>query len=487
MSMTATHPITVDHVPTTSVTPSPWLNPRKHFNKKRDDELAASVEQKGILQPLFVRSVDGAYQILAGERRWRAAQKVGLAELPVIIRNVSDKEAIEIAFTENDQREAMHPLDDARGYQTWLRLDPEATIESIAAKLGRPVSHVRRRYRLLELHPEVVAALEEDRISVTHAERICTVPDQDQQVEALQACFEQVFDFETGGMKDALVPVRKLDDFLSTVALDLTAETTQQDFPEMAADVARAIAEGAAVLQLSTDHSHRKPRPGDPLPSNYWEECSHGDAGAQLGVFVVGRRKGERIHVRLKAEESAPARPSSGSGPSREPSIGSDPTTDASSAPPPPPSPAASRREDEKYEAAKIRDQRIQVAAFVDAAKRTKKVTGDRVLELILALSEAGGFSDELAQGLSTALKLPLDVFNFGVDERTLRKISPTQQLQVLTIFTLVANRHRLTIGGYKAFGVNVKRVAAGVDRQLAREKKAAKAAAAKVKKGAKR
>ena len=157
--------------------------PRRHFAEAEIEELAASIRELGILQPLLVRALGsdgddapGAYEIIAGERRWRAAQRAQLHEVPVIERQLSDAEALEIALVENLQREDLSPMDEAQGYR---RLMDEFghTQEDLARVLGKSRSHVANLVRLLNLPESVRSLLDGGGISTGHARALLAARD----------------------------------------------------------------------------------------------------------------------------------------------------------------------------------------------------------------------------------------------------------------------------------------------------------------------
>ena len=141
--------------------------PRQYFSEEKLDELANSIKQNGIIQPIAVRpnkNENGKYEIVAGERRWIAAQRAGLHEIPVIILNLSDVESLEVAIVENIQRDDLNPIEEARGYQ---RLSQEFKYdhESISKLMSKSRSHVSNTLRLLTLPSDVVAMIEEGTLS----------------------------------------------------------------------------------------------------------------------------------------------------------------------------------------------------------------------------------------------------------------------------------------------------------------------------------
>jgi ParB family chromosome partitioning protein len=150
------------------VHPSPG-QPRKQFDDARLDELAASIKAQGIIQPLVVRLREGGgYELIAGERRWRAAQRAGLHEVPAVVRDVAEKAAFEMALVENLQREDLNPIEEAQGFQ---RLVEEFgyTQEALATRVGKDRSTVANALRLLRLPDGVRGLVTEGRLSMGHA------------------------------------------------------------------------------------------------------------------------------------------------------------------------------------------------------------------------------------------------------------------------------------------------------------------------------
>lgn len=143
--------------------------PRKDFDEKALSELADSISQHGVLQPLVVRPLSsGAYQIVAGERRWRAARMAGLSEVPVIIKELSDEDTIEIAMIENLQREDLNPLEEALGYR-FMMDELELTQEQVSDKVGKSRPVIANALRLLKLPEEVQEMVKNNIISSGHA------------------------------------------------------------------------------------------------------------------------------------------------------------------------------------------------------------------------------------------------------------------------------------------------------------------------------
>lgn len=156
------------------------LQPRTVFRDEHLDELVASIKEHGIIQPLIARQRGDRFELIAGERRWRAAQKVGLAEAPVIIREASDQDVLELALIENLQREDLNPIEEANAF---ARLAKEFGLrqEDIAQKVGKNRATVANSMRLLELHEQVQSYLAQDRISVGHAKVLLSLKSREEQ------------------------------------------------------------------------------------------------------------------------------------------------------------------------------------------------------------------------------------------------------------------------------------------------------------------
>lgn len=157
----------VKKVPLGEVVPSP-LQPRKEFAPEQLSELMDSIREHGIIQPLIVRMVAGKYELIAGERRWRASRELGLKEVPVIARVASDKHVLEMALIENLQREGLNPIEEAQAY---ARLSKEFNLrqEDIAQRVGKNRATVANAIRLLDLPVSLQKHLSEGRLSTGHA------------------------------------------------------------------------------------------------------------------------------------------------------------------------------------------------------------------------------------------------------------------------------------------------------------------------------
>lgn len=162
--------------------------PRKNFDDETISALADSIKQHGILQPLLVRPYGNGYQIVAGERRWRAARMLGMSEVPVQIKDLTDSEAMQIALIENLQRENLNPIEEAQGYYE-LTENYGMTQEEISKIVGRSRSAVTNALRLLSLPEEVRTMLEDGELTVGHAKVLLSFDnDYDMIVAARKAC-----------------------------------------------------------------------------------------------------------------------------------------------------------------------------------------------------------------------------------------------------------------------------------------------------------
>ena len=149
--------------------------PRKYFDEAALADLAASIREHGIIQPLTVRKLSsGYYQIIAGERRWRAARIAGLSEVPVIVMEADDRKAAELAMIENLQREDLNPMEEAAGYQTLVETY-HMTQEEAAKRVGKSRSAVANSMRLLSLSPAVRKLVEDGSLSAGHARALLTL------------------------------------------------------------------------------------------------------------------------------------------------------------------------------------------------------------------------------------------------------------------------------------------------------------------------
>ncbi len=174
------------HVPIEFIKPSP-LQPRRRFDDEEMENLAASIREKGILQPIIVRpdpARPNGYEIVAGERRWRAAQRAQLHEVPVILKDLDDGQVLEIALIENIQRADLNPIEEAHGYAQLIERFGH-TQDALATLIGKSRSHVANTIRLLSLPDKVRSMLMDGRLTAGHARALVTNPDAESLAEKI--------------------------------------------------------------------------------------------------------------------------------------------------------------------------------------------------------------------------------------------------------------------------------------------------------------
>ena len=219
------------------------LQPRMQFDDAKLDELTRSIKDKGIIQPILVRSLaDGAYRIIAGERRWRAAQRAGLLKVPVVVREVadgSDQQLLELALIENIQRENLNPVDEAIAYQR-LADQFSLTQEQIAAAVGTDRSSVANFMRLLKLPDEVRADLAAGSITMGHARTLLSLPDAAAQRHAAREVISRSL-----SVRDTEALVKRLSEPSAPKAVPAAVEPT--DVHTKAAEDRMRFALGAKV------------------------------------------------------------------------------------------------------------------------------------------------------------------------------------------------------------------------------------------------
>jgi ParB family transcriptional regulator, chromosome partitioning protein len=176
-------------LPLSSVKPNPY-QPRTRIDQTELTDLAKSMEASGLLQPVIVRPRDGGFELIAGERRWRAAQQLGWPRIPAVIKEVDDRTLLTLALIENLQRDDLSPIDEAAGYR---RLGEEFHLghSEIAAGVGRDRSTVANLLRLLQLPPDVQALVHEKRLSAGHARALLGLPDAGRQSALAAEAVEQ--------------------------------------------------------------------------------------------------------------------------------------------------------------------------------------------------------------------------------------------------------------------------------------------------------
>jgi ParB family chromosome partitioning protein len=178
-------------------------NPRKNFDEADLEELAGSIKERGVIQPVLVRAiprVSDAYEIIAGERRWRAAQRAGLHEIPIVVHEATDREALEIAIVENVQRSDLNALEEANGYEQ-LGAEYSYSHNDIARIIGKSRSHIANTLRLLKLPEFSRSLLASGQISAGHARALLAVPNPDATARKILADGLTVRDVERLGQE----------------------------------------------------------------------------------------------------------------------------------------------------------------------------------------------------------------------------------------------------------------------------------------------
>jgi len=180
VALDGTQAASINEVDIDRVRPNP-RQPREHFGEEALESMAASLRERGMLQPLVVRQQDDGYQIIAGERRWRAAQRAGWRRVPVVVREATTVEALELALIENLQREDLNPLEEARAYE-FLSSEAGLTQEQVAERVGRERSTVTNYIRLLALPDRVQELLVAGSLSMGHARALLGLKERGAQI-----------------------------------------------------------------------------------------------------------------------------------------------------------------------------------------------------------------------------------------------------------------------------------------------------------------
>jgi ParB family chromosome partitioning protein len=206
----------VQQVQITEIVPNPF-QPRKIFSPESLQELSASIEEYGIIQPLIVRVIPDGFELVAGERRLRASKLAGLKHVPVIIKEFTDKEVAELAMIENLQREDLHFLEEAEGFQQ-LITSFGFTQEELAKRMGKNQSTIANKLRLLKLVPEVRAVVAKEKLTERHARSLLKIDDSRLQMEVLELISEKGLNVrETEEL---------IEEFLEDIAKQVEAKNT---------------------------------------------------------------------------------------------------------------------------------------------------------------------------------------------------------------------------------------------------------------------
>ncbi len=222
-------PASITKLPLALIKPNP-AQPRRIFDPVALEELVQSIREKGLLQPLLVRPKGDMYELVAGERRYKASQMAGLREVPVIIKDIGEREALELALIENLQREDLNPVEEAEGYKRLVEMG--MTQEEVARAVGKARVTVTNALRLLQLTPEILRALEENKISAGHARALLMLPESRRNWGLSEVLSKQLSVRETEKLKDKL-------------SSNTARSTKEEAYPEIALDLSRRL--GAKV------------------------------------------------------------------------------------------------------------------------------------------------------------------------------------------------------------------------------------------------
>jgi ParB family chromosome partitioning protein len=237
------------------IEPSPY-QPRTHFREEALAELAQSIRASGIIQPLVLRRVGSRFQLLAGERRWRAAQRAGLNRVPAVIREVSDEAALEITLVENIQREDLNPIEEARAFERLIN-EFHLTQEEVAAKTGKDRATIGNATRLLRLEKPILELIEDGSLSAGHGRALLSITDPQRRLALSQRAAH-------GGMT-----VRQLERSASRRG---RLQASQVDEPQLDANTRAAIEQIEHMLGMRVRlRQPTKTRPGE-LAIEYHEE-----------------------------------------------------------------------------------------------------------------------------------------------------------------------------------------------------------------------
>ncbi len=208
----------VHHIDVSEIIPNPY-QPRKVFHNDSLQELAASIQEYGVIQPLIVRNMENGFELVAGERRLRASKLAGLQQVPVIVKEFTDKEVAELAMIENLQREDLHFLEEAEGFQQ-LITSFDFTQEELARRMGKNQSTIANKLRLLKLIPEVRAVIATEKLTERHARSLLKIDDARLQMEVLDIIREKALN------------VRETEELIEEFLEDIAKQIEEKNMPK---------------------------------------------------------------------------------------------------------------------------------------------------------------------------------------------------------------------------------------------------------------
>lgn len=472
---------------TTGVAPQPELpvtrlrefpnNPRRVWGDM--DGLTASVKANGIIEPLVVRPQNGHFEIIAGARRFRAAQAAGLDAVPVTLREASDQVALELAILENLQRHDVHPLDEALGIDRLMKADPAYTVDAVAARLGKSERQIRHTLKLLQLAPEVREAFEQDRITAGHAHAIARL-EPGRQKEALKECFFRLFSGGQDAM--ALRSVRELETWIADhVPLDVAAPETAEMFPDIAPVTSADV---GTIHRLSSSWQGFKGKKGEPaiLGTSDYRAATKTDPCGATGVIVIGHDRGKvlRVCVDKTCKKHFPPQRSYGA-PSSTPQTAAGKKR------------AAEAHKRQEAAAARIREQRARrelvVARALHVVAGAVKTVSPATLRHLLQreLGDLQPGKGPIRTALTDLFGLTFTEFTF--ERKSLAKVPEAKLAAALAVVAVANASHdeREFASLVAPFKVDLKKLDAEVKAEQAAAARAAKTAPAKASRGKKR
>jgi ParB/RepB/Spo0J family partition protein len=296
-------------------------NPRKHFDPKALEELAMSVKTHGVLQPILVRSLNGngSYELVSGERRYKAAKQAGLIEIPALVLKLDDKQVLEIQVIENLQRSDLHAMEEADGYRQLMRAGYD--VAKIADRVGRSVKYVYDRVKLLNLIPALSKVFLEDKVTAGHAILLARLSPDDQKRSNNEGALWQyehgrgLFDEEESDEPHYKPSsVRELQAWINENVRFDKQVVDHMLFPDTAEVLQTSAQDKEKIVQITHDH-YVRPDARDPkeriISPRSWKRadgsakdaksCDH----AVTGVIVVGPGRGEAFKVCIEKKKCA--------------------------------------------------------------------------------------------------------------------------------------------------------------------------------------
>lgn len=204
----------ITEVDLNKIRPNPY-QPRKHFDEEHLSELVASIKEHGIIQPIVVRESLNGYEIIAGERRWRASKILNLSTIPVVVKNFTDEQVMEVALIENLQREDLNPVEIANAYEKLMKKF-NLTQDELAIKLGKSRPNVANFLRLLQLPEAILSEVTTGRLSMGHARALITLEKEEQQLALAKKVINEKWS------------VRELEEKIKNLKTDVSRETIKK-------------------------------------------------------------------------------------------------------------------------------------------------------------------------------------------------------------------------------------------------------------------